>query len=132
MRAELAAVSAAIPPPPQKGIMEKRILELALETLEQRKALLQVEIASIQDELKGKTKAAPAAAAAVPAPRRKGRMSAALRKAQSERMKKYWELRRQKAAKAKAIKKTSPAKAKAKGKRAGKKAEKQKESKVPF
>ena len=112
--------------------MEKRILELALETLEQRKVLLQSEIESIQAELRGRTRAV----AVAPAPRRrKRRMSAALRKAQSERMKKFWELRRQKAGKA--ARKSAPAKAKAKAKAAGKrgrpkKAEKQKETKVPF
>ncbi len=109
--------------------MEKRILELALETLEQRKALLQSEIESIQAELKGRSR--PAAAADAPAPRRRRRMSAALRKAQSERMKKFWELRRQKAAKG--TKKSGPAKAKPAGKRGRpKKAEKQKGTKVPF
>ena len=66
--------------------MDKRILELALETLEKRKAAIDAEIQSIQTQLKGGARSKIVAPAAG---ERKVR-TAAQRKAQSERMKKIW------------------------------------------
>jgi hypothetical protein len=70
--------------------MDKRILELALETLEKRKAAIDTEIQLIQTRLKG---GAGSITVAPAAGKRKAR-NAALRKAQSERMKKIWAAKR--------------------------------------
>jgi hypothetical protein len=70
--------------------MDKRILELALETLEKRKAAIDAEIQLIQTQLKGGTKHKTVAPAAG---KRKAR-TAAQRKAQSERMKQIWAAKR--------------------------------------
>ncbi len=66
--------------------MDKRILELALEALEHKKALVESEIAALQVELEGGAKPA------TEAPTRGGRKprTAAQRKAQSEKMKAHW------------------------------------------
>jgi hypothetical protein len=90
---------------PQKGIMDKRILELALEALEQRKADLDAEIeeirAKMRDTNKPGTSDAVAAGVAVRKPR-----TAAQRQAHSKRMKVVWAKRKAEAAKVQAAKKT--------------------------
>jgi hypothetical protein len=89
-----------IPPLCRKGIMDKRILELALETLEKRKADIDADIAALQAQLGVK---APTAIIAAIAPSPKGRRAktAAERKAHSDRMKAFWAARRSKSAKPK-------------------------------
>ena len=70
--------------------MDKRLIELALETLEARRTALDTEIADLRSQLSPATRRrAKRAAAEAPAPKRRGR-SAAARKAQSLRMKAYW------------------------------------------
>jgi hypothetical protein len=70
--------------------MNQRILELALEELGRQKAAIDSEIESIQAELRGSSSAGRVkAVAAVSAPK-----ASAARKAQSERMKKYWAAKR--------------------------------------
>jgi len=86
--------------------MENRLLELALETLERRKAALQLEIDSVEAELRSGRKSVAAAPAA-----RYPRRTAAQRKAQSEKMKKYWALRKQTEGKARPATKGRRAKA---------------------
>ena len=66
--------------------MDNRILELALETLEKRKAAIDAEIQLIQTQLRGPAKTRIVAPAAG---KRKTR-TAAQRKAQSEIMKRIW------------------------------------------
>jgi hypothetical protein len=92
---------AAIPPLCRKGIMDKRILELAVETLERRKAEIEAEIEIFQGQLGIKT---PITIPTVVASTPKGRRSktAAEREAHSERMKAYWAEKRGKSAKPKA------------------------------
>ncbi len=73
--------------------MNQRILELALEELERKKTAIDSEIQAIRFEL-GESKTAGRTKAVAPvAGRRRGRSSTE-RKAQSERMKKYWAARR--------------------------------------
>ncbi len=78
--------------------MDKRILELALETLESRKSTIDAEIAQIRTQLnRGIAVKAPAPAASAVS---KGRhKSAAERKAHSLRMKEIWKKRKAEAAK---------------------------------
>ncbi len=87
--------------------MDNRLLELAMEALQARRAEIQLEIEALQLMMKGKDvsgKQAPAAA--------KGfRRTAAQRKAHSERMKQIWRLRRAAAGQTKA-RASAPAKAK--------------------
>ena len=75
--------------------MDKRLIELAIEALEQRKDSIDAEIAAIRAEMTGRGKAAsiPSTKAAV-APKKRGPRSKAARKAQSERMKAYWARKR--------------------------------------
>ncbi len=75
----------------KEPFMDKRLIELAIEALEQRKASIDAEIAIIRAEMTGRGKAAsiPSAKGAV-APKKRGPRSKAARKAQSERMKAYW------------------------------------------
>ena len=79
-----------------------RILELAVETLEKRKAGINAEIETIRAELKeigsGTTRKVKPAAAST---RRRRLQTRAERKAHSERMKQYWAAKRARAAKAK-------------------------------
>jgi hypothetical protein len=82
-----------------------RILELAIQELERRRAALSTEIETLRSEMKGTDVRS----------RMKGLKSESARKAQSERMKKYW------AAKSKAVKKAPPGKAKARAKTAAEK-----------
>ena len=72
------------------------VLELAMESLERRKATIDAEIAELQAQIKGR---APAAGRS---------MTAAQRAAQSKRMKAIWKQRKAKAAKP--VKKTPAAK----------------------
>ena len=74
-----------------------RILELAIQELESRRAKLSAEIETLRSELKG-TAAQPA---------KKAAKFAAIRKAQSLRMKNYWAAKRAKAAKTKRRTKTA-------------------------
>ncbi|NLT65479.1 MAG: hypothetical protein GXX84_02610 [Acidobacteria bacterium] len=83
----------------------RRILELALESLENRKRQLDQEIAEITSELRGtaaaRTKPSPATASAEGATsrtRKRPRFSKEERQRRSERMKAYWENRRKKKA----------------------------------
>lgn len=77
----------------RKGIiMDKRILELALEALHNRMAAVDAEIQSIKTQLDGRAKPKTVAPAAG---KRKAR-TAAQRKAQSEKMKKIWAEKRAK------------------------------------
>jgi len=69
--------------------MDKRILELALETLEKQKAAIDAEIADIRSRISGAGRSGTAQAAA-PAASSPRTMSAAQRKAVSKRMKAYW------------------------------------------
>jgi multidrug resistance efflux pump len=76
-----------------KGIiMDKRIIELALETLERRIAAIVTEIAELESQMRGQPKRTP-------------EKPAAARQSQSERMKAYWVRKRSLAAKAQATKK---------------------------
>jgi len=76
----------------QKGIMEKRILELAIEALQGRKALLSAELEMIRAQMGSGPGAQPRLKIARADKRRA--KSAAQRKAQSERMKAYWAARK--------------------------------------
>ncbi len=75
--------------------MDKRLIELALEALEQRKAAIDAEITAIRAELTGRGRIAsiPSIKPAAP-PKKRGPRSKAARKAQSERMKAYWAKKR--------------------------------------
>ncbi len=75
--------------------MDKRLIELALEALEQRKAAIDAEITAIRTELTGRGRIAsiPSIKPAAP-PKKRGPRSKAARKAQSERMKAYWAKKR--------------------------------------
>jgi len=70
----------------------RRILELALETLEEKKKKLDAEIAEVTRELRGgaTAKAAPAASGAARAKKR-SRFSKEERIRRSQRMKAYWD-----------------------------------------
>jgi len=74
--------------------MDKRLIELALEALELRKAALDAEIARMRSQLGGRTVAAKKPAAKLSGKKRRGPQSKSARKAQSERMKAYWAKRR--------------------------------------
>jgi hypothetical protein len=73
--------------------MNQRILELAMEELKRQKAAIELELESIRAELGGVAAAGRTKAVAADAGRRRGR-SEAERKAQSERMRKYWAARK--------------------------------------
>ena len=79
----------------KEPFMDKRLIELALEALEQRKASIDAEIAAIRAEMTGRggIKSILPTKAAV-APKKRGPRSKAARKAQSERMKAYWAKKR--------------------------------------
>lgn len=121
-----------------KGIiMDKRIIELALETLERRKAAIVTEIAELESQMRGQPKRTPEKPAAAhqsqsermkaywtrkraeatklsavqmpaPATRKRRPMTAAEKKALGKRMKAYWANRRAQAAKPAAAKKSGP------------------------
>jgi hypothetical protein len=74
--------------------MDKRLIELALEALEVRKAALDAEIAKMRSQLGGRVVATKAPAAKLPGKKKRGPQSKSARKAQSERMKAYWAKRR--------------------------------------
>jgi hypothetical protein len=87
--------------------MNQRILELAMEELQRQKAVIDADIEEIQAELRGfKPAAAPKAAVSAEG-RRRGR-SSAQRKAQSDRMKKYWAAKRSRTAISKKPKASKP------------------------
>ena len=70
--------------------MDKRLIELALEALEVRKAALDSEIASLRAQLAGRAKTAGTPANAAGPGKKRGPQSKAARKAQSVRMKAFW------------------------------------------
>jgi hypothetical protein len=78
--------------------MDKRLIELALEALEVRKAALDAEIAKMRSQRGGRAVVAKAPAARMPGSKKRGPQSRSARKAQSERMKAYWAKRRAEAA----------------------------------
>jgi uncharacterized protein (UPF0335 family) len=84
--------------------MDKRILELAVEALQERKAKVEAEIESIQAELEGRIRKPKIA---VPRVVKRRRRTAAQRKAQSRRMKAYWAARKSRATTKPARKPTS-------------------------
>ncbi len=73
-----------------KGLMDTRLLELALEALIHEKAGIELEIAALKSELEGET----VIKLATPPARRRGKRTAAERRAQSERMRAYWAAKR--------------------------------------
>lgn len=79
--------------------MDKRILELALETLVSRRNAIEAEIAEIRAELEGRPPSVGPSSKAASVTRRRRPRTAAERKAQSQRMKAYWAKRRAEAAK---------------------------------
>ena len=81
--------------------MDKRLIELALEALELRKAALDAEIAKMRSQLGGRAVAAKPPAAKLRGKKKRGPQSKSARKAQSERMKAYWAKRRAEAARKK-------------------------------
>ncbi len=86
-----------------KGLMDTRLLELALEALIHKKAGIELEIAALKSDLEDRTLAKPTTP---PAGRRRKR-TAAERRAQSKKMKAIWAAKR-------AARKTGKARAKAK------------------
>jgi hypothetical protein len=74
----------------------KRILELALETLQKQRAVVEAEIEAVRSELRGLTgiPRANRAGTAAPLSGRRRPKSPAEKKAQSERMKAYWAAKR--------------------------------------
>lgn len=80
----------------ERHSMDKRILELAVEALQERKAKVEAEIESIQAELGGGIRKPKIA---VPRVAKRRRRTVAQRKAQSERMKAYWAARKSREAK---------------------------------
>ena len=87
----------------------KRILELALETLEKRRTQVEADVEALRAEMRGGGKATlkrKAETTASPSGRRRTRTPAE-RKAQSKRMKAYWAAKKAAAA-AKAKKATQP------------------------
>jgi hypothetical protein len=72
--------------------MADRLIELAIETLESRKAAIDQEIQQLRAQLKSPSGRR--------AKRSRGPRSAASRKAQSQRMKEYWAKKRAEAGKA--------------------------------
>ena len=85
----------------QKGLMEKRIMELAIEALERRRAQVDAEIEIIRGELEGGARAATTVVAVTEGRRPK---TAEERKAHSLRMKKIWAARKAADAKPEAAK----------------------------
>ena len=75
------------------GTMNQRILELAIEELERQKAAIEAEIATIRRELKGTPSVRLTKTSAMTRGKRRV-INAAQRKAQSERMKRYWAAKR--------------------------------------
>jgi hypothetical protein len=76
--------------------MADRLIELALETLESRKAAIEAEIQQLRSQLTSSRRggAAVAKSGVSAGARRRRPRSAAARKAQSLRMKEYWAKRR--------------------------------------
>ena len=74
--------------------MDKRLIELALEALELRKASVDSEIAALRAQLTGRAKTAATGTKAPVSGKKRGPQSKAARKAQSERMTAYWAKRR--------------------------------------
>jgi len=85
-------IRAASPNSARKGVMENRILELAIEALQLRKASVEAEIEAVRSELHGAAKVRRATIVGPTAVRRKPYIDQ--RKAQSERMKAYWAARK--------------------------------------
>jgi hypothetical protein len=87
--------------------MANRLVELAIEALEARKAAIDEEIGRLRRELRPgrRTRTNPSGPAGR---RKKGGMSAAARKAQSLRMKEYWARKRAAAGQAGTRRRTKP------------------------
>ena len=66
-------------------------MQLALESLQEKKRQLDAEIAEITRELRGKGKAAAKSASPTAAAKRKSQFSKAERLRRSQRMKAYWD-----------------------------------------
>jgi hypothetical protein len=95
--------------------MDKRILELAVEALENKRAVIDAEIEMIQAELGGGI--TPIETAAMPSPKGRRTRTPAERKRHSELMRQIWAARKTKAGKAETAKpsggkKTPPGKRK--------------------
>jgi hypothetical protein len=86
--------------------MNQRILELAIEELTRQKNAIEAEIETIRGELKGPGSVRLAIAPAIAGKRRV--RNAAQRKAQSERMKRYWAAKKSPVVAAKESKKSNP------------------------
>jgi hypothetical protein len=86
--------------------MNQRIIELAIEELMRQKSAIEAEIEAIRGELDGSEVPVLAKAPAIAGKRRV--RNAAQRKAQSERMRKYWAARKSPAAAAKKSTKSNP------------------------
>ena len=69
----------------------RRLLELALESLENRKKEIDAEIAALRRQMGGRSAAPRAAAPAGPRRRKRSRFSKEERLRRSRRMKAYWE-----------------------------------------
>jgi hypothetical protein len=94
--------------------MDRRILELAVEALENRRAVIDAEIEMVQAELGGGT--TPIETAAMPSPKGRRTRTPAERERHSEVMRRVWAARKAEAGKAEAAK-PSRAKKTAPGKR---------------
>ncbi len=81
----------------------RRILELALESLQNQRRKLDEEIAQISRELRGGAAAAPSIAPAAARARKRSRFSKEERLRRSQRMKAYWENWRKKKARPKQL-----------------------------
>ena len=79
--------------------MDKRLIELALEALEARKAAIDAEISNIRTQIGGRSIAKASFLEMGQMRKKRGPQSRAARKAQSERMKAYWAKRRAETAK---------------------------------
>jgi hypothetical protein len=88
------------------GNMNQRIFELAIEELNRQKSAIEAEIEAIRGELRGSGAMRVAKAPAIAEKKRV--RSASQRKAQSERMRKYWAAKKLPAAAAKESKKANP------------------------
>ncbi len=87
-------MESAIPPTPPKGAMDnKKVLELALESLERQRLQIEADIEALRAGLRGRSKVDKAESTPPARRRRRGR-SAAQRRALSLRMKAYWAERR--------------------------------------
>jgi uncharacterized protein (UPF0335 family) len=91
----------------------KRLLELAVETLEKQKAEIDVEIEAVRAELKGVgSRVARKVKPLTPATRKRRSKTPAQRKALSRKLKEIWAAKRRLATKLAVVAKTAPERAK--------------------